>query len=95
IMGAVEALVILRILGISVSFIEALFIMAMVAGINTIFFLIPGQWGIAEGAHLFILQAMGFPPEIGLSLGIIKRIRKLIFAGLGFLFLFFQQSRRQ
>ncbi len=93
--GAVEALVILRLLDIPVSFIEALFIIAMVAGINTIFFLIPGQWGIAEGAHVFILQAMGFPPEIGLSLGIIKRIRKLFFAGLGFLFLLFQQSRRQ
>jgi len=93
IMGAVEILVILHLLDIPVSFIEALFIAAMVAGINTIFFLIPGQWGIAEGAHLFILQGMGFPPEIGLSLGIIKRIRKLVFAGLGLLLLFLEQSR--
>lgn len=95
IMGAVEALVILRLLEIPASFTEALFIMAMVAGINTIFFLIPGQWGIAEGAHMFVLQGMGFPPEIGLSLGITKRIRKLFFAGLGFLLLFFEQSRRK
>ncbi len=95
IIGAVEALVILHLLDIPVSFIEALFIMAMVVGINTIFFLIPGQWGIAEGAYVFILQAMGFPPEIGLSLGIIKRIRKLLFAGLGFSLLLYQQSRRK
>lgn len=95
IMGAVEVLVILHLLDIPVSIIEALFISAMVAGINTIFFLIPGQWGIAEGAHLFILQGMGFPPEIGLSLGIIKRIRKLVFAALGLLLLLLEQSRPQ
>lgn len=93
IMGVIEALLVLRVLGLPVNFIDALFIMAMVAGINTIFFLMPGQWGISEGAHLFILQSMGFPPDIGLSLGIIKRIRKLFFTGLGLIFFLFQKAR--
>ena len=60
----------------------------MIAGVNTVFFLMPGQWGVAEGSHLFILQSMGYPPLVGLSLGIIKRMRKLAFAAFGLLMLF-------
>jgi hypothetical protein len=57
----------------------------MVAGINTVFFLMPGQWGVAEGSHLFILRCLGYPPAVGLGMGIIKRVRKLAFAALGML----------
>jgi hypothetical protein len=81
--GVLETILIMHVLGSPVSFGRALFITAMVAGINTVFFLMPGQWGIAEGSHLFILHSMGYPPLIGLSMGIIKRIRKLAFAAVG------------
>lgn len=81
--GVLETILIMHVLGSPVGFGRALFITAMVAGINTVFFLMPGQWGIAEGSHLFILHSMGYPPLIGLSMGIIKRIRKLAFAAVG------------
>ena len=87
ILGAVEVLLILRVLGIQTNFIEALFISAMVTIINTIFFLMPGQWGITEGAFVVVLKSLGYPAGIGLSIGIIRRIRKLFFVGIGLFFL--------
>ena len=83
--GVLETILIMHVLGFPVSFGRALFITAMVAGINTVFFLIPGQWGVAEGSHLFILRCLGYPPAVGLGMGIIKRMRKLAFAALGML----------
>lgn len=83
--GVLETILIMHVLGHPVGFGRALFITAMVAGINTVFFLMPGQWGVAEGSHLFILRSMGYPPPVGLGMGVIKRIRKLAFAAVGML----------
>jgi hypothetical protein len=91
--GVLETFLIMRVLGWPVGLGHALFITAMVAGINTVFFLMPGQWGIAEGSHLFILHSMGYPPLIGLSMGVIKRVRKLAFAAAG-VPLYYAASRR-
>ena len=85
ILGVVEAWIVLRILHVSITFTDTLVLMALVVGINTLFFLIPGQWGISEGSHMVILQSLGVAGPVGLSLGIIKRIRKIFFAGLGLL----------
>jgi hypothetical protein len=46
-----------------------------------------------EGVYIMVLRSMGFPAAIGLSLSIIRRIRTLIFAGLG-LALFALEKRR-
>lgn len=92
--GVLETILIMHVLGSPVGFGRALFITAMVAGINTVFFLMPGQWGISEGSHLFILHSMGYPPLVGLSMGIIKRIRKLAFAAFGMLMLFYYRRVR-
>jgi len=81
--GVLETLLIMHVLGCPADFPRAFFITAMIAGINTVFFLLPGQWGVAEGSHLFVMQCMGYPPLVGLSMGIIKRIRKLVFAAVG------------
>jgi hypothetical protein len=81
--GVFEVIVVLRVLHVPVGFFQAFFITAMVTGVNTVFFLMPGQWGVAEGSHQFIVHSMGFPSLAGLSLGVIKRIRKLVFAAIG------------
>ncbi len=91
--GVLETILIMHVLGCPVDFLRALFITAMIAGVNTVFFLMPGQWGVAEGSHLFILQCMGCPPLVGLSMGIIKRIRKLAFAAIGMLMYFWYRKK--
>jgi uncharacterized membrane protein YbhN (UPF0104 family) len=83
--GIFETILVMHVLGAPVDFFRAFFITAMITGVNTVFFLMPGQWGVAEGSHLFILKSMGYSSLIGLSLGIIKRIRKLVFAAAGML----------
>ena len=92
-LGVVEAWMVLRILGVPIDFFQSLLLMALVAGVNTLFFLMPGQWGIAEGSHLLIVQLLGFLGPEGFSLSIIKRIRKIIFAALGMIIFQIEKAR--
>jgi uncharacterized protein (TIRG00374 family) len=82
--GAAEVLIVLRVLGVPVGPVQAVFIYSVIVIINTVFFILPGQWGVTESASMLLLQAMGQPAAIGLSLGVIRRIRKLAFVALAF-----------
>jgi uncharacterized protein (TIRG00374 family) len=82
--GAAEVLIILRVLGVPVGPVQAVFIYSVIVVINTVFFILPGQWGVTESASMLLLQALGQPAAIGLSLGVIRRIRKLVFVALAF-----------
>jgi len=79
--GVLEVMAILAVLNAPVSYIQALFIATIVTSANTAFFLFPGQWGVTESVHVLVLQSLGYPAAIGLSLGLIRRIRKLMFVG--------------
>ncbi|MGB9893134.1 MAG: lysylphosphatidylglycerol synthase domain-containing protein [Candidatus Saccharicenans sp.] len=81
-LGALEVLVIIMALGLPVDLIKVLFISAFVVVINTAFFIIPGQWGAAEGANLLAAVTVGYPAAAGLSIGLVRRARKLFFAAL-------------
>ena len=80
--GVVEIWLILRVLGVPADYVQAWFIASVVVISNTIFFILPGQWGITESASMLVLKSLGHPAAIGLSLSVIRRIRKLAFVGL-------------
>ncbi len=82
-LGAVEVYVIVTVLGAEVSALQALFTSTGVTIINTVFFIVPGQVGVSESASVLVLQSLGFPAALGLSLGVIRRIRKMATASVG------------
>jgi hypothetical protein len=90
-----EVYIILRVIGIPVSFGDAFFLTAMMVVVNTIFFLLPGQWGVSEAAQVLLLQNIGVTAPAGtdlaasgLGLAVIRRIRKLLFALIGIVFFY-------
>lgn len=82
-LGTAEVLIILAVLRAPVNFIQAYLICTVVTVGNSIFFILPGQWGVMESVHILVLQSLGYPAAIGLSLSVIRRIRSLFFVGLG------------
>lgn len=88
-LGVFEIWLVLSLLGAYTGFIQVFFIAAVVNVVNGIFFIVPGQWGVSEGAQLKLVELLGFTATIGLSLGVIRRIRKLALTGVGLLFLLF------
>ncbi|MEO1628091.1 MAG: flippase-like domain-containing protein [Bacteroidota bacterium] len=91
-MGMVEIWLVMWLLGAPTTFVEVFFVAAVVNVVNGVFFLIPGQWGVAEGAQAMLVQLLGYGTAIGLSLGIIRRIRRLLLTAVGLLILLFYQK---
>lgn len=94
-LGVMEIWIVLWLLGAQTNFVEVFFVAAVVNVVNGVFFLIPGQWGVSEGAQVLLVQLLGYTTAIGLSLGIIRRIRRLALTGVGLiLFMMYDQSNK-
>lgn len=55
--------------------------------INLVFAFIPGAFGVLEGALSAILYSSGFPPEMGVTIQIVRRFRAAIWIGVGLILL--------
>ena len=62
-------------LGVPIPFTSAIAIEAMLHAILALAFFIPGRVGIQEGAYALLGAMFGIPPEIALSLSLLRRAR--------------------
>ena len=85
VLGVVEIWIVLWLLGENPGFVEVLFLGVVVNVINGAFAIIPGQWGVSEYAQVLTAQVLGYTTAIGLSLAVIRRIRRLFLTGVGLL----------
>ena len=86
-LGACETYVILRALGTGIDFEVAFLITSLTVIINSLFFFMPSNIGVLEGGQVFLFLTLGLDPAVGLSLGIVKRMRKVFWISVGWLFL--------
>ncbi|MCP4130261.1 MAG: flippase-like domain-containing protein [bacterium] len=56
---------------------------------TTATFFIPGNFGTLEGSYSIAMHLIGLNPELGVSVGIIRRLRSFVWAGIGMLLLFY------
>jgi hypothetical protein len=87
-----EAYLMLGTLG-AVTLQTALIFEAVTKIVNTAGLLVPGRWGIAEGGSALLADALGFAASHGLSLALMRRVRALIWAGVGLVLLPIQEAR--
>ena len=86
-LGAFETFVILRALGADIDFSVAFLITSLSVIINGLFFFMPSNIGVLEGGQVFLFITLGLSPVMGLSLGMAKRMRKIFWIFVGWLFL--------
>lgn len=89
--GVVDTYVTLWFLGVPVTIQRALTVEVLSVAIDGMFFFVPGKVGTQEGGKVLIFTVLGLDPAMGLSMGILRRIRELTWALVGLLLL----SRRQ
>jgi putative membrane protein len=85
--GSVEVWVALAVLGPPVGFGTAVIIEAFVSAIRSATFLVPASVGAQEGGFVGIFVAFGLGAETGLTFGLIRRLREVAWAVLGYAFL--------
>lgn len=92
VLGIVEVYLIGKAITPEFSFLIALFLATLSPIINMAFTFIPGALGVMEGAYSAALYLLGLNPAIGFTIQIVKRIRSLLWVGLGLLFISFSKS---
>lgn len=81
--GIVEVFLVLGFLGLSTSWVTAFSIESLSLMISAALFFVPWQAGTQETGKVLIFQIVGLGPAAGLALGIIRRVRELVWAGIG------------
>ncbi|MEA3412875.1 MAG: lysylphosphatidylglycerol synthase domain-containing protein [Pseudomonadota bacterium] len=76
--GVGEVWLALYFLGYPVTLLEALMLESLGQAIKNLAFTIPGALGVQEGGFMLLVTLLGIPPEVGLSLSLVKRVRQLL-----------------
>jgi glycosyltransferase 2 family protein len=93
--GLIEIYLILHFLQVGASWQRALSIEALSVTVDGLFFFVPAKAGTQEGGKVLIFSILGLDPAKGFTLGIVRRIRELCWAGIGLLFLSRSQLGRR
>lgn len=93
--GTLEVFWIAKILGLPIGFTEAWLLEALIQVLRIITFLIPSSIGAQEGGILLIFMQFGFDKSIGLTFAVIRRLREILWLGLGLLLWFLIEDRPQ
>ena len=75
--GVGEVWLALHYLNAPVTIVEAVMLESLGQAIRSAAFAVPGALGIQEGAYLVLSVSIGIPPETGVALSLVKRIREL------------------
>lgn len=78
VLGAGEIWLALHVLGAEIGFAEALVMESIGQAVRTAAFLVPGALGIQDGSILALGVMFGLPPELALSVALVKRLRELL-----------------
>jgi hypothetical protein len=81
--GAVEIYLILHCIGDAVDWRTVLALETGAVLIDGILFFVPAKLGTQEGGKVVLFAALGLNPARGLTVGVVRRIRELTYAGLG------------
>lgn len=90
-LGVVETYVILKLLAAPVSWTVAYAIEVLSVAIEGALFFVPAKMGTQEGGKVLIFLALNLDPAKGLALGVVRRLRELVWAAAGLAILGFHQ----
>ncbi len=87
--GTFEIYFIMKFMGVNISIVNANFVYIFGLFLTGIIFFMPANLGTSEGSYSLALKFLGFEPALGLSVGIIRRLRTFVWSGIGMLILFY------
>jgi uncharacterized membrane protein YbhN (UPF0104 family) len=84
-LGVIEIYILLHLLGVPATFATALLVDGLGHLIERVTFLVPAKLVSQEGGKALILALLGYPPDIGFVVGLLRRAKEMVWvlAGLG------------
>jgi glycosyltransferase 2 family protein len=84
-----EIYFIIKFSGNNIPFLHCIFLNLFSLFLTSIVFFMPANIGTSEGSYSLALKFLGYDPAIGLTIGIIRRLRTFVWAGIGVALLFY------
>lgn len=81
---SMETYLICRVLDIPISFMQAFVLEAIIQLVRTASFFIPGNLGVQESSMAYLFSTLGHSPAQGLAASLLRRIRQLVWNGIGY-----------
>ena len=75
--SGVGAWLALRLMAVDIGLIDVLAIESLIFAVRSIAFVIPGAFGVQEGAYLLVAPLFGLDPQTAVALSLLKRARDL------------------
>jgi hypothetical protein len=88
-LAALEVMAILWLLGFGAHYVTGVVVEGFTKVVETGGLVIPGDVGLYQGGTALIFRAMGYTMGTGVAVGIIRQIRSILWAAIGFLALLF------
>lgn len=79
VLGAVEIIGVLGLLGHEISFADALVVESLAQALRNVGFMLPGALAVQEGAIIGAAALVGVPPAAALAAALIRRAREVLF----------------
>jgi putative membrane protein len=76
-LGGIEVMLALHLVGVSVDWREALIIESLGQALRAVGFAIPASLGVQEGGYVLICGLLGISPQAAIELSLLKRIREV------------------
>ncbi|MEI9986863.1 MAG: flippase-like domain-containing protein [Aliidongia sp.] len=93
-LGGLEVLVGLQVLGVTVDFREALIIESLGQAFRAMGFAVPGGLGVQEGGVILICGLMGIGPQSAIELSLLRRFREVVLGVPGLLAWYWVEAPR-
>ena len=91
-LDTLEILLVAHLMGIPMSWLQALVIEAFIGVAKGIGILTPGAIGIQETGIVLLCRFAGLPEAFGIAYAILRRGREVLYAGAGWLMIFYEES---
>jgi len=85
--GSLEVLALFYAVDLPIRLSEALAIEALASVAKGVAFFIPGSLGVQDGGNMLLIGLFGFPPSLGLTFSLVRRMRELMWISMGLLVL--------
>ena len=92
-MGVLETWLFLQVLHVPASLATAVVIETLGSAVRFATFFMPGSLGALEGANAAAFAALGFGAQAGLAFSLLRRLRQVVWIGLGLLVLLVARGR--
>jgi glycosyltransferase 2 family protein len=87
--SSLEIYLIIIFSGKDITMVHAMFLYLFSMLLTSVVFFMPANLGTSEGSYSLALKFLGYDPAIGLTVGIIRRLRTFVWAGIGIVILFY------